>query len=257
MKKIFLFAFAMLVLSANSCKKPDNNPKGDLKITFKAFYDTNPLVVFTDYQTADGDNLQVHVLNYFLSNIELIKENDEVVRLKDIDFVDFNGCTDLTKANAGVTLTFPGIAAGNYKAIRFGIGVEPVQNAKEPGDFSTDPYLGDPGNYWTAWNSYIFSRTEGRIDTLPGAAGGDVSYLYHTGVDGMYQARSFTKTFTLETNAATELQFHLNVKNVFYKTGSEINIAASNVSHSGAVGTPLYNLAKSVIINIADALTLQ
>ena len=215
------------------------------------------MLVFNDYLTPDGDKLQFHVFNFFLSDIELIKDNDEVVRLKDVEYVDFNGNTDLNKAAAGIKFDLSEVEIGNYKAIRFGIGVEPGKNAKEPGDFPTDPYLGDPGNYWSAWNSYIFSRLEGRIDTLPNAAGGDVSYLYHTGVDGMYQTRSFTKTFEISSNNNSELVFKVNAKDIFYKSGSEIYIPNANVSHSGAVGTPAYDLARQTVINIANAISIQ
>ena len=257
MKNIILFCLALILFSANSCKKHDHSPKGSLSITFKAVYDNDPLLVFNDYLTPDGDKLQFHVFNFYLSDIEIVKDNDEVVRLKDVGFIDFNGNTDLTKAAAGTKINLNDIGIGSYKAIRFGIGIEPGKNAKEPGDFPTDPYLGDPGNYWTAWNSYIFSRLEGRSDTLPNAAGGDVSYLYHTGVDGMYQTRSFTKTFEISSNSNSELIFNINAKDIFYKSGAEINIPNANVSHSGAVGTPAYDLARQTIINIANAISIQ
>ena len=257
MKHILIFSLALILLSANSCKEHDHGPKGNLSITFKAVYDNDPLLVFTDYLTPDADKLQFHVFNFFISDLEIVKENDEVIRLKDVEFIDFNGNTDLNKASAGIKIELNDVAIGNYKAIRFGIGIEPGKNAKEPGDFPSDPYLGNPGNYWTAWNSYIFSRVEGRIDTLPNAAGGDVFYLYHTGVDGMYQSRSFTKTFEISSNSNSELIFTVNAKDIFYKSGAEINIPAANVSHSGAVGTPAYNLARQSIINIADAISVQ
>jgi hypothetical protein len=257
MKNIFLFCLALILFSANSCKEHDHGPKGSLSITFKAVYENDPLLVFNDYLTPDGDKLQFHVFNFFLSDIELIKDNDEVVRLKDVEYVDFNGNTDLNKAAAGIKFDLSEVEIGNYKAIRFGIGVEPGKNAKEPGDFPTDPYLGDPGNYWSAWNSYIFSRLEGRIDTLPNAAGGDVSYLYHSGVDGMYQTRSFTKTFEISSNNNSELVFKVNAKDIFYKSGAEIYIPNANVSHSGAVGTPAYDLARQTVINIANAISIQ
>lgn len=257
MKNILLFCLALILFSANSCKEPDRGPKGSLSITFKAVYENDPLLVFNDYLTPDGDKLQFHVFNFFLSDIELIKDNDEVVRLKVVEYVDFNGNTDLNKAAAGIKFDLSEVEIGNYKAIRFGIGVEPGKNAKEPGDFPTDPYLGDPGNYWSAWNSYIFSRLEGRIDTLPNAAGGDVSYLYHSGVDGMYQTRSFTKTFEISSNGNSELIFKVNAKDIFYKSGAEIYIPNANVSHSGAVGTPAYDLARQTVINIANAISIQ
>jgi hypothetical protein len=257
MKNTLLLGLALLLFSANSCKKHDHGPKGSLSITFKAVYENEPLLVFTDYLTPDARKLQFHVFNFFLSDIELVKDNDEVVRLKDVEFIDFNGNTDLAKATTGIRINLSEVGIGSYKAIRFGVGVAPDKNAKEPGDFPSDPYLGEPGNYWAAWNSYIFSRLEGRIDTLPNAAGGDVSYLYHTGVDGMYQARSFTKTIEISSNSNSEIIFNVNAKDIFYKSGAEINIPAANVSHSGAVGTPAYDLARQTVINIADALSIQ
>lgn len=257
MRSLSILILTTFILSANSCKKPEPETKGDLTINFKASFDSNPLVVFTDYQTPDADNIQIHVLNFFLSHVEIVKSNDEIIRLKDIAFIDFNGNTDTDKANAGISLSFEDLDPADFKEIRFGIGVEPVQNAKEPGDYPTDPYLGDGGNYWTAWNSYIFSRIEGRLDTLPGAAGGDISFLYHSGVDGMYQHRNFSKNFSISAGQNTTLQFNMDVKDVLYRSGAKIDIPNANVSHSGAVGTEAYDLVKQVITNMADALTLQ
>jgi hypothetical protein len=257
MKNIILLSLGLILFSANSCKEHNHSSKGSMTITFKALYENDPLLVFNDYLTPDGNKLQFHVFNFFLSDIELVKENDEVIRLKDIDFIDFNGNTDLARASAGIKINIDQAEIGSFKAIRFGVGVEPIKNAKEPGDFPADPFLGDPGNYWTSWNSYIFSRIEGRLDTLPNAAGGDVSYLYHSGVDGMYQTRTFSKTFEIKTGVNTELIFNVNGKDIFYKSGAEINIPNANFSHSGAVGTTGYDLARQTVINIADAISIQ
>ncbi len=250
-------SLVFLLAITSACKEPqDNSSKGNLKINFKAFFDSNPLVVFDYYSTPDAKNLRVDVFNFMLSKIELVKTDGTIVPVKDADFVDFNGNTDINKSNAGVNVNLSNIEPGTYQSIRFGIGVDPSFNSNEPGNFPSDPFLGDPGNYWASWNSYIFSRMEGRLDTTPNAAGGEVSYLYHTGVDGMYQYRVFNKNFNIESNSTTNLNFKIDVKDIFYKPGAEINIATNNVSHSGAVGTPAYNLAKQTIINLADALNI-
>jgi hypothetical protein len=73
----------------------------------------------------------------------------------------------------------------------------------------------------------------------------------------MYQTRSFTKTFEISSNSNSELIFNINAKDIFYKSGAEINIPNANVSHSGAVGTPAYDLARQTIINIANAISIQ
>jgi hypothetical protein len=73
----------------------------------------------------------------------------------------------------------------------------------------------------------------------------------------MYQTRSFTKTFEISSNNNSELVFKVNAKDIFYKSGSEIYIPNANVSHSGAVGTPAYDLARQTVINIANAISIQ
>jgi hypothetical protein len=53
------------------------------------------------------------------------------------------------------------------------------------------------------------------------------------------------------------LVFKVNAKDIFYKSGAEIYIPNANVSHSGAVGTPAYDLARQTVINIANAISIQ
>lgn len=258
MKNIFLFALLTLTLGISACKKPvDETPKSTLKITFRAVFDSNPLVIFTDCAAPNGDNIQFHALNFMLSDLILVKTNGEEVRISDISFIDFNNNFNITKATEGVTITFNKIDTGSFKGIRFGVGVSSSLNATTPGEYPTTSPLGDAGNYWTAWDSYIFSRVEGQIDTLPTTAGGNVSFLYHAGVDGMYQPRNFSKSFSLDKDQTQEIIFTLEAKNIFHKSGAEIDIPALTLSHSGAEGTPDYELAKEVITNIADALSVN
>ena len=257
MKKIYLLPLLSLLVFF-SCKPDKVDPNaGDVKFNFKATFNSNPLVVFNDYLCPDGDSIEVHVFNFFISHVDLVKENNEVVRVKLVDYIDFNANTNINIANSGITKTYTAVPPGNYKEIRFGIGIEPGLNSKDPGDYPSDPYLGDPGNYWASWNSFIFSRIEGRLDTAPGQAGGNVSYLYHAGVDGMYKSRTFAKSFNVSKDLPAEIDFVIDVKDVFYRVGSEVNIPVDNVSHSAAAGTPGFNLANLVIGNIANAITIQ
>lgn len=257
----YLSAFLILALVgwAASCKKDPVDPPVEetknLTLNFKAQFDGQALPMFTDVTAPNGENFQLQVFNFFLSYIEVQKENGDWVLVDSSAYVNFNSLVDLADAEAGVDLSYSLAETGNFTAIRFGLGVAPDLNAMDPADFSSAVALGDAGNYWTAWDSYIFTRTEGKIDSLPATAGGDVNFLYHSGVDGMYQQKNFSKQFNLEQ--AASLNFTIDIKEVFYKVGQEIPIADNNVSHSGDPSTSEYAIVKTVITNMGQALELQ
>jgi hypothetical protein len=259
MKSLTIFAILATMLGLSCCKKPvDTTPQSNLTITFRAVYDANPMVTFTDYATPDGNNIKFQTLNFLLSDLILVKTNGEEVLLKDIEFIDFSNTYDVAKATAGVVLTFNEIDTGTFKAIKFGVGVSPTLNATTPSDYQTTSPLSQTGNYWNAWNSYVFSRVEGLLDTIPGGTGGNISFFYHGGRDEMYQPRSFTKSFSLDKDQTHDLNINLETKNIFYKTGAEMDIPAYSSSHaSGGVGTTDFNVSLQILTNIADALSVQ
>lgn len=257
MKKVTLVLFFAVVSIAAACKKDQNRGDAYLSLQFKANFDGSPLVLYQDYTAPDGNLFQMTVLNFFLSELEIVAEDGTVVQLADHEFVDFKLNVDATTADQGVVLTFDKLPAGNYKEIRMGVGVAPSLNATTPSDHSSSTELGNAGNYWSSWSSYIFSRTEGRIDTLPSAAGGLQSFMYHSGVDGTYRPKTFSHSFVLTDETTANLQFNLDLKDVFYLSGAEIDIAASPVSHSGDPGTDAFQLVSSIVENIANALVIQ
>lgn len=258
MKKIsFILMLAIFSIAASCDNNNNKDEKTSLELNFKATFGNDPLVLYQDYAAPNGDNFELRIFNFFLSDIILINNEDEEITLAESDYVNFNAVTDQTAAEAGISLNFNEIPVGEYKEIRFGIGVSPRLNAMDPADFSSAEALGNAGNYWTAWNSYIFSRTEGEIDTIPAGAGGEIPFLYHSGVDGMYQSRSFTKTIPLAADENNLLNFTIDVQEFFYKSGAEIDIPAMNSSHSGDAQTQEYDIVKDVITNIADAIRIQ
>jgi|GEM_PF-656341 len=256
----YLSAFLILALVgwAASCKKDPVNPSAgekNLTLNFKAQFDGQALPMFSDVVVSNEESFQLQTLNFFLSYIEIQKENGDWVTIDSSAYVNFSNLVDVSDAESGVNLSYSLAEAGNFTAIRFGLGVAPDLNAMDPADFSSATALGDAGNYWTAWDSYIFTRTEGKIDTLPNASGGEISFLYHSGVDGMYQQKSFSKAFNLGQDV--DLNFTIDIKEVFYKAGQEIPIADNNVSHSGDSSTADYAIVKTIITNMGQALELQ
>lgn len=170
--------FAILALSAlmfTSCK----DEKGAVSLTFKAVYDGEPLVMFEGKQFDGPRSIEFSTLNFFLSDVQLEKSDGSSVLLDDIELVDLSATT-LAGASAGTTLEFNDLDPGTYERITFGIGVPDDMNRRIPTDYSSDHPLSNTAFYWNGWYSYIFSKTEGNMDTL-GNGTYDLGWLVHTG----------------------------------------------------------------------------
>lgn len=256
MKKIFLVGLVAWAATWAAC----NKQKGDaiVKFTFKPTFGSSPMALYQWYPTPNGDSMQVQRLDFFVSDIVLVRDNGKLVTVLDSDakLVDFSAVTTVAQAQEGVSFTLTGVAEGDFKEIRFGVGVAAALNSKDPGDFPTSSPLGDAGNYWTAWDSYIFSRVEGTLDTSR-TSDRPLPFLYHTGVNSMYQARTFSKSFTLKDNQTQDFTFTVDAEKIFYTTGDEVNIRAINVSHTAAVGTPQYDVAVAVARLLGASVSLQ
>lgn len=242
-----LLMAVFLAMNAAGCKR---DGEGSLQIRFTALYGTSAFQLLTDYPTpTSDDSVSFHTLNFLLSGIRLIdKDNKEVsIFSGDAFFVDFSNASSLN-------ISIDEIPTGEYKSIRFGIGVPASINDRTPSQFPATSPLGDVGNYWAAWDSYIFSRVEGTLDTSRTSAS-TLPYLYHGGANSMYRERTIEREFSIVDGSATSLLLTLQAREIFYPTGGDaIDIRALNVSHSAAEGTPAFEVARSVVQNIANAI---
>ncbi len=234
------------ILFSTGCKKEE---KGSLEIRFTGLYGNSSFQLFTDYPTpTGGDTIQFQTLNFLLSDIRLVDKDNKEVSLfsDDAAFINF-------AAPNSLSLSLEDVPTGEYKSIRFGIGVPAATNNKTPSQFPATSPLGDVGNYWTAWDSYIFSRVEGILDTSRSNSG-TLPYLYHGGANDMYQERTIEREFSVVGENTTTLLFTLQARDIFYPSSGSVDIRAINVSHSAAVGTPQFDVALSVIRNLANAI---
>lgn len=248
----------LALLGFSQCKPNPDDETGQLNLRFKAKDEASPLVLFRKYPTGTaGDSVEYQLLNFFVADIQLLRNGQDPISIKDVGYFDFSNDLNETQANQGHSLSIDNIPVGEYTGIKIGFGLSPSLNATEPGDYTTASPLGDGGNYWTAWNSYIFSRLEGRF--FRNGQSAPVSFLYHTGVDGAYQTRTYTfaQPLSITAGGTQALSFSLNVRNLLFGSQNPIDVAANPVSHSGAAGTAAYELARQTLINLADGVTLN
>ncbi|MGH1336801.1 MAG: MbnP family protein [Aureispira sp.] len=254
--RLFLFLSAAFITFAFiACEKPSTSTEektGTLELVFKGRYSGTPMPTYTSINTGETDPtaLTFKKLEFFISEIQG-KKDGEMVEIADVSYVNLNSLSDATKAEEGYKVTLTNVPVGTYSQLKYGIGVPDATNATSPGEYDSNSPLGVNANYWATWNSYILCKIEGDATLANGSTQG---FLYHAGVNGMYQERAFDKEFTITSDETSTVVFHIHSKDLFFKAGQEINIATDNSTHSGADGSAPYLLAKKAITNLADAL---
>ena len=209
MRLFILLFIAAGIFGLSSCK--EDNPEGTLTLHFKAVYDGQPLQTFTTHPFEGIQQIQFTHLSMMVADLQLV-DGSKVKDLDDIELVDLS-FDNLAAAEAGYTLTIPNVTAGSYDGINFGLGVPPDLNQKKPADFSSGSPLSKTGYYWVAWNSYIFSKTEGRLDTL-GNGALDLGFAMHTGSDALYRAGQGTIPIVIEEGKTTNMNILLDYKDL-------------------------------------------
>jgi hypothetical protein len=199
MKKYLLFLVLALPLLAARCNKEE--ARGMLKLRILPKYGDQTLVM--QERIIGGQNLPMVIkrLSFFLDLPDL---GEELV------LVDLSSLTSKAKAEEGYVANFD-LLPGNYSNLRLGIGVPSDLNKKQPSDFSSSNPLSEVSEYWEAWDSYIFTKTEGAVDTAKNGRA-DLQFSYHTGTDEMFRIVTLNKNFTITENQNTEIVVELDGK---------------------------------------------
>jgi hypothetical protein len=165
----------LLVIALTSCKKTNNgydaNFRGQLGLEFDNVVGSDDLKLNTStYTNAAGEKFTVRTLQYFISNISLVKtDGTEYIVPQDSSYFLIN---ESSSVNAIPVLKIP---EGEYKEISFIVGVDSLRSTM---DISKRTGVLTPAlnNYFNENNGYIFFNMEG---TSPQAPGGN--YKFHIG----------------------------------------------------------------------------
>jgi hypothetical protein len=257
MKKI-LFAFLIPMIAVSlflvSCDDDDDNnieETGNLEITFLATYDGEPLVFKRTYDYEGDQQIQFEVSEFYLSDMEMAGPVQLI--LADIFSVNFEDVSqDENLAEQGIVVTFQDIPAGTYGDLEMGIGVSSDLNSMAPSDFGSGHPLRDESNYWQPWNSYIFSKLEGNLDSL-GNDNFDVSYVYHSGKDELYTTINRDLTVEIRPGETTKMNFVVDHRDLLFRGNEALDIKAKPTAHSaGDLEYPRF-----ILENFDQALKLE
>ena len=107
--------------------------------------------------------------------------------------------------------------------------------------------------YWADWNSYIFLKLEGTMDTDGDGMFDDVNFVYHVGSDPTYEQVNINKGITLAKDQDMALVVELDVEKLFVRDGAYLDIEAKPQIHNATqMETGHY-----LMDNFVNALTIR
>ena len=244
--RLFIYLLPVVIggILFTSCK---DDKEGSLTLHFIPTHDGLPLVIFQEENVAGQPPLQFTHLSMLVSDMTIF-DSPESVLLKDVELVDMS-FDDADGALEGYTLKVDNVVAKTYQGLSFGIGVPPDLNSRTPADFASSHPLSKTGYYWEAWESFIFMKIEGRIDTVP-PLDFETGFAYHTGSDGLYTLlQSNDIEVVIEDGKNTDVYIAVD----FPKLLQGIDISANPQNHNP---TDLVQIAE-IVNNLQSAITLH
>jgi len=185
-----------------ACSSPDPQPefaatdKGAIVLEFDNYAGSNDLKLGTNYKNAAGEDFNIDLLQYYISNIKLKDEKGNVYTVPQDQSYFLVKEADKTSQE----IKIENVPAGNYTEVTFTIGVDSLRNTSDVSKRTGALDIGVAGAgkemYWS-WNSgYIFFKMEGVSPQINSA---DKRYRYHIGGFGGYSSKTINnvKTKTL------------------------------------------------------------
>jgi len=205
---------------AASCGKETAPPvdTATIQLSFRATYNGAPLVLNQEYEY-QGSIVRFSKINFYLANLVAANDDGET-ELSEIQFINLTQTHNTAPdAETGTVMSFSNVPVGTYSKLKFGVGVPADLNKTNPSDYSTTHPLGadNSGEYWEAWDSYIFAKIEGQYDVNGnGFDGDDISFAYHIGGrSDLYKAIELDNNLILRAGEMTDLIFELDVAQLF------------------------------------------
>jgi len=273
--KFKFISFALLVsvmgFLTTSCKKkkeeaPPATPKGELELYINPVVNTSDLTFGNTYTNGAGNNYKVTTFKIYVSEVTFVKADGSEYKDNGIYLVDMsnfsikNTTAKTTHGGKGANITIPNVPAGEYKGIRYTVGVPSNKNNIDATKITdvNNPLHTDNGMYWS-WNSgYIFSKFEGTYDSL----GNNKTFRFHIGNSTTEDRRmrvsfvdmtSNTHTFTIPDNDHYVMQCSIDANKFFANAdGSfhDLNIVTNRTVMSGNNATKIaQNMAKAITKN--------
>ena len=150
-----------------------------------------------DYKTLDGRTISLNMAQLYVSDVQLVKLDGSLVNISGKKILKvFEKETDIV-GDAPV---------GNYKSIRFKIGIDATTNALAPTTPSDSAILNKPAMWFSNAaqpDGYVFMNVQEKVDTSAAKNKATVPFAYKIGTNANYkQVTMGDKNFSVEEGKA-------------------------------------------------------
>jgi hypothetical protein len=231
--KPFKIVTVCAVFLFSACKKekniePEVVPTGSFVMHLHTSVDSIEVDDYnTEYLTNEGRKMSLSIAQMFVSNIQLVKLDGTTYDVPTIKFLKVFEIEGYKIENVPV---------GNYKSIRFKIGLDATTNSLEP----TDPSQSTLLNHSEMWFSntvqpdgYVFMNVQGTIDTAIAMNGIPVPFSYKIGTNSnLISVEMPDHNFTISDGLMTYSHMKIDYSMLF--SGVQLNLASNLTVNSAS-----------------------
>lgn len=262
MKRFLTFVLAAALFS--SCSDDDDNQivtpvtPGEMSLTLDARIGNEDFALNKDFAVA-GQTLNFNKLRYWVSNVVLVdtkgaeyKVPDSYFLMEEVGDLDLSGTINdkmTYPANKRETITLKNIPAGEYKTIKFGIGVDSKYNdnlSLRTGELTIANGMSNIA--WMWHSSYLFTSVGGTVKK-----GADSkAFTAETGLNANYKTVSIDLPTPVNSSTSKGVVLNLDVTKVFDGIDVMAN-PAINAMTAPLMSTVSTNYATKAIIFGSEA----
>ncbi len=243
---IRILAFIFLGFTVFSSCSDDS--ESQVTVSFEANYDGHEITTLDKYEYPGGGEVQFFRISFFVDELEFRSSSKEY-KTESIDYFDFTYRDDLSKPKIEQSFKYESVEPGTYTDFSFLVGVNDTDNAKTPADFGSGSVLSETGEYWAAWDSYVFAKFEGRYFST---SGDTTSFVLHIGGSQSLMNIDLNNEVQIDSDQDKTVYIDLDIKKIF--SGDTIyDIEGFPSLHSDSHLPKMLELAG----NIEDSFTIR
>lgn len=240
-KKILI---PLLVLLIWGCGKDEEGT--EVTVRLQVLYNGEPMITQTNYSYPDGKTFVLTKFSTYMTDLALQSGNNDQL-IEEIQLINMTETQRSEESSEQGYLIYSGKTNLNsIDQIHFNLGLTPEQNSTVPADHDPGTPLAMAGEYWLAWESYIFTKIEGWIDL-------DNDGMAETGVALHLGSNEVMKSFSLQNiDATTDITIQIDIAKIFARD-KIYDIEANPQIHSLSQIESLRELAN----NLENAVSLK
>lgn len=219
---LFLAIASISLWTACSQDDDDNNEGvGNIEVSITGEMNDKAVAFGQEhYSNSEGQYLRFTDFIFYLSEVELIADDGNTSLLSDVVLYDFKDPNNIAINTS--------IFSGDYKEIRYNIGLTPSQNDGDPATYdATHPLSTAQQMHWGWASKYKFIKVEGKVDTEDNEIL-ETSFAYHTGFEELTRTVTQDLDLTLQDDATMELEMKIDLDQIF----NDLDMIENNTSHT-------------------------